>query len=217
MLTPFRGLSLRQVIEEDLPFVFRLYSDPARNHLWTPHRRVLDERAFQEAWGTWMNMIFAARFIVERKQRPIGLVLAYDHYPEHGFAKVGAMLAEEHVGHGGGVIATALLTDFLFRTLPLRKIYLETYGFNPSVLRILRKLGLPEEGCLKGDHYFDGEYWNLHIFAVYRESWADIRARVLRVTRQRDVSGAMRNRSNGLAILAAGAGISRDSRFSGDG
>jgi hypothetical protein len=72
MLTSFRGISLRQVFEQDLPFVFRLYTDPARNHLWSQSRRVFDERQFLEAWNSWMNMVFAARFIVERGGRPIG-------------------------------------------------------------------------------------------------------------------------------------------------
>jgi diamine N-acetyltransferase len=192
MLTSCRGISIRQVVADDLPFVFRLYTDPARNHLWTQCRRVFDEFTFREAWTTWMNNVFAARFLVESGQQPVGLVVAYEHFPEHGYAKIGAMLGAECVGHGGGVVATALLTDYLFATLPLRKVYLESYGFNPAVVRMLRKLGLPEEGCLKESYYWDGAYWDLHIFAVYRDAWPGLRVRVL--------SGEQRGAGHRLAL-----------------
>lgn len=203
MLTSFRGIALRQVLDEDLPFVFRLYTDPARNHLWTQCRRVFDECTFREAWSTWMNTIFAVRLIVESGGHPVGMVVAYDHFPEHGYTKVGVLLQEASEGHGAGVVASALLIDYLFRSLPLRKVYLEGYGFNPSVVRMLRKGGVPEEGCLKESYYWDGAYWDLHIFAVTREAWPAVRARVLRVEQQGASKEALRAGRNATPTAAA--------------
>jgi diamine N-acetyltransferase len=197
----YRGVSLRPVTEGDLPFLFRLYTDPGRCHLWMSARRVYDEREFREAWASWVNGQMGAKFIVESGRRPAGWVMSYEHNLEHGFAKVGAILQEENVGHGVGPIATALLMDYLFRNLPLRKIYHEVYGFNPGVVRIWRKLGLAEEGVLKGDRFWDGAYWDLHIFAVYREAWPDMRARVLRPGRP-DVH-ALSGRLNGDGLAPA--------------
>ena len=72
---------------------------------------------------------------------------------------------------------------FLFRQLPFRKIYFDVFDFNPLVVRIWRKLGLAEEGLLKGERFWDGKYWDVHVFALYREAWPDLRARVLRPER----------------------------------
>jgi RimJ/RimL family protein N-acetyltransferase len=193
----FRGISLRPVREEDLPFLFQLYTDPSRCHLWMLSRRVYDEREFREAWKSWVDGLMGAKFLVESGPRPVGLVMSYDHYLEHGFAKVGAILQEDNVGHGGGVIATALLMDYLFRNLPLRKIYHEVYGFNPRVVGILGKLGFAEEGRLKGDRFWDGSYWDLHIFAAHREVWPEIRARVLRLERPNVRTPLARPKVNG--------------------
>jgi diamine N-acetyltransferase len=171
------------VTEGDLPFLFRLYTDPSRCHLWMASRRVHDELEFRGAWSAWVSGGMAAKFIVESEQRPVGWVMSTDEYLEHGIAKVHTIVQEGDVGRGVGVVATALLTDFLFRQLPLRKIYFDVFDFNPLVVRIWRKLGLAEEGLLKGDRYWDGKYWDLHIFALYREAWPDLRARVLRPER----------------------------------
>src|SRR5262249_3529523 len=146
-------------------------------------RRVYDEREFREAWNAWVNGAMGAKFMVDSGPKPVGWVMSYDHNLEHGFAKVGTIVQEESVGHGVGPVATALLMDYLFRNLPIRKIYHEVYAFNPVVVRIWRKLGLVEEGILKGDRFWDGSYWDLHIFAVYREAWPDMRDRVLRQRR----------------------------------
>jgi hypothetical protein len=60
-------------------------------------------------------------------------------------------------------------------------VYHEVFGYNEGVIRMWRKLGLSEEGILKGDRYWKGTYWDLHIFALYREAWPKVRDRVLRV------------------------------------
>ena len=179
----YRGTSLRPVTDADLPFLFRLYTDPSRCHLWMSSRRVYAEHEFRDAWSAWSGGAMGAKFIVENERRPVGWVMSCDDYLEHGFTKVHTILQEENVGHGVGVVATALLTDFLFKQMPLRKIYFEVFDFNAAVVRIWRKLGLAEEGLLKADRYWDGTYWDLHIFALYREAWPDLRARILRPER----------------------------------
>lgn len=195
-----RGITLRQVTEDDLPFLFGLFVDPCRSHLWMCGRTVHDERSFHEAWIGWSTGMMGAKFLVEAAGRPIGLVFDYDRTVMDGFTKVTALLDEESVGCGGGVVATGLLVDWLFQHLPLRKVYTEVYGYNRSVLRILRKAGLIEEGALREARFWNDEYWDVHILAVDRQAWPDIRRRFLR---SRTVEGG-RAQQNGQAVNKAG-------------
>jgi RimJ/RimL family protein N-acetyltransferase len=181
MAMAFRGISLRPVLEEDLTFLFRLLAEPSRSHLWMRGRPVYDEAGFHQAWNAWTGGMIAAKFIIESAGRPVGLVFDCDRTPEDGWTRATTLLQEENVGHGGGVIATALFMDWLFQSLPLRKVYHEVFAYNETVVRMWRKIGLVEEGLLKGDRYWNGAYWDLHVFALHREAWPGVRDRVLRV------------------------------------
>ncbi len=172
MRSTFRGISLRQVTEGDMPFLFRLFSDPDRCHLWMCGRRVYDEAGFHQAWSVWTAESMAAKFIVESAGRPVGLAFDHDRTLEDGYTQVTALLEEGRTGHGAGVIATALLVDWLFQCLPLRKVYMKVFGYNPAVIGMLRKVGFAEEGILKGDRFWNGAHWDLHIFALYRSGLA---------------------------------------------
>ncbi len=176
----FRGIGLRQVADDDIPFLFRLFADPERSHLWMRGRRVYDEQGFHEAWAAWSAGSFADKFIVTSAGRAIGLAFYYDRTLEDGYTKMTVLLEEASTGHGAGVIATALFTDWLFKALPLRKIYHEVFSYNPNVVRMHRKFGLAEEGVLKGNRYWDGQYWDLHIFTLDVRAWPEARARLLR-------------------------------------
>lgn len=179
MLPRHRDVTLRRVTEDDMSFLFRLFADPGRCHLWMQDRRVYDEREFHTAWSAWTGDLIGAKFLVQSDGRPVGLVYEYGRAPEDGYTKVTTLLQEESVGRGAGVIATTLLIDWLFRALPFRKVYMEVYDYNPRVLGILRKLGFPEEGVLKESRFWDGSYWDVHIFAAYRRAWPEVRARIL--------------------------------------
>lgn len=180
MQLTFRGVALRPVQEDDLPFLFRLWADPTRTQLWLRARPVLDEAGFHQAWRNMSNNLFGAKFIIESAGQPAGLAFDYDRTVEDGWTKAITLLRPESIGSGAGAIATTLLMDWLFSSLPLRKVYHEVYGFNSNVLGMWRKLGLEEEGVLKADRFWNGAYWDLHIFALYREGWLQIRKRVLR-------------------------------------
>jgi diamine N-acetyltransferase len=181
MRITFRGISLRPVLEEDMPFLFRLWADPCRYHLWMRGRSIYDEAGFQQTWAAWTTGMIAAKFIVTSGDRPVGMVFDYERALEDGWTKATTLLQDESVGHGIGVIATALFMDWLFGCLPLRKVYHEAYAYNAPVVRMWRKIGLTEEGVLKADRYWNGAYWDLHIFALYREAWPKVRDRVLRL------------------------------------
>ena len=205
-----RGITLRQVTEADLGFLFELFVDPCRSHLWMCGRAVHDERSFHEAWIGWSTGLRGAKFLVESANGPIGLVFDYERAVIDGFTKVTALLREENIGQGGGAIATGLLVDWLFQQLPLRKVYMEVYGYNRSVLRMLRRAGLVEEGVLQGARFWNEEYWDVHILAVERQAWLEIRQRFLRTPNQERVSRAPRNgRLVCVASKAAANGAER--------
>jgi RimJ/RimL family protein N-acetyltransferase len=180
MHAAYRGIALRQVVEDDLPFLFRLFVDPGRCHLWMQGRQVYDERGFYQVWADWSAGMMRAKFLVESAGRPIGLVFDYDRTLEDGYTKVTVLLEEGSTGHGGGVIATALLVGWLFEALPLRKVIMDVYGYNRPVLGMLRKIGFTEEGVLKEMRFWNDAYWDLHVFTLTRQAWPAVRDRVLR-------------------------------------
>jgi RimJ/RimL family protein N-acetyltransferase len=179
-IRPVRGITLRPVIDDDMPFLFRLFADPQRCHLWMRGRRAYDEGGFAQAWSAWISDDIAAKFIVESARRRVGIVFDHGRAIEDGCTRATTLLETRSVGHGAGVTATGLFMDWLFEALPFRKVYHEVFAYNASVVRIWRKLGLVEEGVLKADRFWNGRYWDLHIFALYREQWYDMRPRVLR-------------------------------------
>jgi RimJ/RimL family protein N-acetyltransferase len=157
-------------------------------------RRIFDEREFHQAWIAWTGDTMGAKFIVESRGRRVGLVFEYNRSLDDGYSKATTLLEEESVGHGAGVVATVLLVDWLFKALPLRKVYLEVYGYNARVAEILRKFGLAEEGVLKEARFWDGSFWDVHIFAACRDAWPVLRSQVIRPMRRPAANGQSQKR-----------------------
>jgi len=178
-MNTFRGISLKQVAGGDLPMLYSMFSDPERFHLWG-HRQVMDESQFLETWRMWSKQRMEARFTVVKSGRPVGLVFDYDRSMEDGHTKVATLLSEHAAGRGAGVIATTLFSDWLFQTLPLRKLYFDVFGFNVSVVRMLQKLHVREEMCRSDHRYWNGRYWDCHGFSLFREELPQLQQRLFR-------------------------------------
>ena len=178
-MNAFRGISLKQVAGGDLPMLYSMFSDPERFHLWG-HRHVMDESQFLETWRMWSKQRMEAKFTIVKSGRPVGLVFDYDRSMEDGHTKVATLLSEHEAGRGAGVIATTLFGDWLFQTLPLRKLYFDVFGFNGSVVRMLHKLDVREEMRRVEHRYWNGKYWDCHGFSLFREDLPQLQQRLFR-------------------------------------
>lgn len=173
-----RGVTLRPVRVDDMPMLFPLMTNPAMAHCWGM-RRVLSEAEFYDSWRSPPPGYPQAKFIVQRNGRAVGLAFDYDHSPDDLYTKVAVLLSPGEGGRGAGVIAATLFAGWLFRTRPLRKVYLEVYGFNVAVVAMLEKAGVRRDATLPEHRYWDGQLWDFHCFSVSRQDVDQIQRRLL--------------------------------------
>lgn len=126
----------------------------------------------------WRNV--HAQFIVAPKEgdEVLGLVAAYNADLQNGHCYALMMpVAGGPTGTARVLEGMALLLDHLFLWLPLRKVYFEADEAE-SLDTAARVDGLVEEGRLRRHMFRDGEYVDLVTFALYRDQWAERRARL---------------------------------------
>lgn len=100
-----------------------------------------------------------------------GIAVITDIDREVDVANVGTSLLPGHHGDGVGTEAVALLTEFCFDQLRLRKVtYMTTSGNQPAI-RLVEKLGAELEGVLREEEIVDGELEDVHRYGIMADEW----------------------------------------------
>lgn len=88
------------------------------------------------------------------------------------YAFISAIIGEpDYWGKGIVGEAAKLLINYGFKELNFHKIYAGVYYPNKRSLRAAEKLGFKQEAHFKEHLYVDGEYVDMHQFAIYRKDW----------------------------------------------
>ncbi|MFI6919767.1 GNAT family N-acetyltransferase [Nonomuraea spiralis] len=82
-----------------------------------------------------------------------------------------ALLGSRVFGKGYGTEAIELLLDHAFATTPLHRISLGVYAFNDRARHVYKKIGFVEEGVLRDDLLWDGEWHDAVTMSVLRPEW----------------------------------------------
>lgn len=80
---------------------------------------------------------------------------------------VGYWIAAEHQGEWFGKIAVSLLIDELYRMYPHSAVYARTLPTNEASRGLLESLGFSEEGRLRKEAFWDGEYRDI-VYSLLR-------------------------------------------------
>jgi RimJ/RimL family protein N-acetyltransferase len=165
-----RRIRLRIITEQDSAFLYEMMTSVqsggrVRFAGATPSPEKI-------ASSLWEGVL--AQFIIEgvNTQKPFGLVAVTSPNFRDGFAYISALGPAQT--QGLGMIAEGVLLGFhyAFSTWPFRKIYMEATeesyrAFKSGVGRFF-----VEEARLKEHIFWNGNFMDLLILAVYRETWA---------------------------------------------
>lgn len=76
---------------------------------------------------------------------------------------------------GLGSEATRLIIDYVFEHLPINRIGLEVFDFNPRAIHVYQKAGFTREGVLRSALYWDGAYHDTIVMSILRDEWLERR------------------------------------------
>jgi len=73
---------------------------------------------------------------------------------------------------GMGTEALELWVDYLFGISEIHKLCLDTWSFNPRMIRVAEKVGFISEGRQCEMRLWQGEWLDLHHFGILRDEWS---------------------------------------------
>ncbi|GIO70277.1 hypothetical protein J21TS3_50980 [Paenibacillus cookii] len=77
-------------------------------------------------------------------------------------------------GQGWGSDALKALIRYVFQTMNLRRVQLETWGGNARAIRAYEKCGFVIEGRLREHSYIDGQYVDTIVMGLLREDFLNL-------------------------------------------
>lgn len=171
-------LALRSFKAADAPTLARLAGTRriADTTISVPHPYTLEQatqniRRFQRDWRLRTGLHFAIAHR-ESPERLFGYVALRDIEGEHGVAELSFWIGEEQSGHGYVTEAGMEVLRFAFEELRLNRVCAYHMVRNSASGRVLEKIGMRQEGCLrqrcrKWDIFEDVLLWAI-VSADYR-------------------------------------------------
>lgn len=160
---------LRPVLPSDLEWLYLAASEPETSLKWRLQGSSISFDRFAEfLWrGTEVQFLILDRASDVR----LGLVQLIRYDPRASTAHLSAFVSKEAQGLGWPLEGVLLFIDYVFTSISIRKIYLES--LTPAYEQYASIVGtyLELEGVLREHDVFDGQLVDLHISSLTRSRW----------------------------------------------
>ncbi|MCX7653971.1 MAG: GNAT family N-acetyltransferase [Fervidobacterium sp.] len=107
--------------------------------------------------------------IIEYKGQRVGRVRITNIDYRNQKCEFGIHIHKNFRGMGLAYKAGSIIIDYVFRNLPIRKIYLYTMEENVKAVKLFQKLGFVIEGTLIEEVFKDGKWRNVLRMAIFRQ------------------------------------------------
>ncbi len=123
----------------------------------------IEEMLKRDSAGTHLY----ASIVLKATQEIIGtaMMFNFDHEAKH--SEIGYVFHSTHWGKGYATETIALMNDFAYDSLNLRKLHAQVVGGNIGSIRVLEKNGFKLEGCLKDYYFIENSYYDGMIFGKF--------------------------------------------------
>lgn len=168
-----RRVILRSILPTDYSFLYRLATDSAMATRWRLRGQTPSLEMFAQILWQDVTVQFGIALRSSGSDGPlIGMVQLYRVDPWLRIGYVSSLVDTEYSRAGLAAESIVLLVDYSFRAFDLRKLYFESpthilANYSSAVGSFLQ-----EEGRLKAHDYHDGNYVDLHVLSVTRDTWS---------------------------------------------
>jgi len=168
---PADPVRLRAFVEDDLPFLDRLGTDPDMlgEFEWPGFT---DPRAQRRRWEKdgYISPEVSAVAVVREDETVVGLVTwASCGFPAGVAYEIGVGIAPEHRRQGFGTAAQNLLVEYLLDHTTAHRIEARTNDTNIGEQKALESLGFRQEGLMPGRSFLRGKYVGVLVYGLLRE------------------------------------------------
>ncbi len=170
--TELRGqhVRLRPVHRNDYEWLYRISLSQDAGFRWRYKGMTPGPEEFVH--NLWKGVL--CQFVPETigSGKPVGLVTAFDANHQDGWAHLGVISTPETRGTGLAVEGVGLLIDYLFKMWRFRKVYFSTLDYNLEQFETELTRVAAKEGLLRDHSFFNGRFWDMHVFAISSASWS---------------------------------------------
>lgn len=92
-------------------------------------------------------------------------------YREHGQGEIGYALGADYRGQGLATEAAEALVSYAFGALSIHRVQANTSSANPRSWRLMERLGMRREGCLREVEFRDGAWTDKLIYGLLADEW----------------------------------------------
>ena len=174
-------VTLRPVQPEDIPVLADILLDPqVRRLTGSVHTSAEAEHGSEpleklEAWYSTRNAQvdrLDLMVVDAASGQVVGEVVLNDWDEGNSTCSFRTLIGPAGRDRGLGTEAMRLLLDYAFTHLPLHRIELEVYAFNPRAQRVYEKVGFLVEGTRREALEFDGERVDAITMGLLRSDYA---------------------------------------------
>lgn len=128
----------------------------------------------QRAWIAAKLKTKELNFIIEYKDKPVGMIALHDINHNHKSVQMGRLLIGEEKWVGKTPVAfeaDLMLCDYAFDTLKMHKIYGDVMEDNHGMLKTRNYLGYKQDGILRDHYIYDGVYKNTVAVSILEDEY----------------------------------------------
>lgn len=115
----------------------------------------------------------ARAFTVIQLERIVGVVTLNDIHPVHRSATVGMLaIHSKALGRGScGLDAGRDVVEYAFMELNLNRVDCRIMVHNEPIQKLVRRVGMMEEGTVRDAIYKNGSYVDIKVFSILKGDW----------------------------------------------
>jgi RimJ/RimL family protein N-acetyltransferase len=165
--------------EKEANFLYSCYQDYRARNLFTNDMYVKSMNTFINKMEK--NMIYKYDDFMliksESSKEIVGFIYTYGHKANDGNIKVTMYIEPNKRNSIYGAQGSLAFFDYLFNKYSIRKVYCNVYSYNEASSKILEGLNFKLEGRLKKHRYFDNDYYDVLIYALYKNDFNKLKER----------------------------------------